>query len=71
MTKTERERWQGIAGQLEEKARRVLTGLYDLDNRPGENDAWAADLYSAAAKIRKHKHGLLTVQEREEIQCLQ
>ena len=70
MTKAEKKRWHGIARELEDKARRVLDGGYGPDTEPGESDAWAADLFSAAAKIHKGEQKLLTHQEREEIDSL-
>ena len=70
MAKTEIMNWKDVATRLEDKARRVLAGGYDPETEPGENDAWVADLYSAAAKIHKGEQALLTAQEHEEIDSL-
>lgn len=61
---------KATASRLEDKARRVLAGGYDPQTEPGENDAWAADLLSAAAKMHRGEQRLLTAQEHEEIDSL-
>lgn len=63
-------KFKDITDRLESKARDVMERRYMSGECPGMDNAWAADLHGAAAKLQRGEHSALSRAELQEIEAV-